>query len=425
MDGQTCCIRFELSSSPQDQIYIQPLYYLAENFRQSIVLDDIDKIDADLEIDGKSNINLQMEEVTTTKDKTNFCYILDKISGEINFIYKKVSFSLKVLKYNNEMPIVIKNNFTRLSYYEISFLKKEFDMFEHFIETTTLYYVKFFHEGVNDKKEINLFVNQDGGHYFDFIDSRKKRSLDTIYLPHADKKAIIDDLTTFLLPSTMERYAKLGINYKRIYLFEGVPGAGKTSFIFALASHFDYDVATISFGPKFTDTDMIHILRNINSSHKSGKRNKFLILEDMDCIFKERKSNDEARNMISFSGLLNVLDGIATPHNLVVFITTNFKNNLDAALIRPGRVDYIMSFGYVIKEQVIDIFVRYMNLVENDLAVKFYNAMKDLKINVTFSLVQQYLLKYIDNPITAIDNIDEMKFIYYNTVDDKSVGLYS
>ena len=222
-----------------------------------------------------------------------------------------------------------------------------------------------------------------------------------------------------------QRYAKLGINYKRIYLFEGVPGAGKTSFIFALASHFDYDVATISFGPKFTDTDMIHILRNINSSHKSGKRNKFLILEDMDCIFKERKSNDEARNMISFSGLLNVLDGIATPHNLVVFITTNFKNNLDAALIRPGRVDYIMSFGYVIKEQVIDIFVRYMNLVENDLAVKFYNAMKDLKINVTFSLVQQYLLKYIDNPITAIDNIDEMKFIYYNTVDDKSVGLYS
>ena len=31
-----------------------------------------------------------------------------------------------------------------------------------------------------------------------------------------------------------------------------------------------------------------------------------VILEDIDCIFKERKSNDESKNSITFSGLLNV-----------------------------------------------------------------------------------------------------------------------
>lgn len=99
---------------------------------------------------------------------------------------------------------------------------------------------------------------------------------------------------------------------------------------------------------------------------------------------------------------------------------------MDEALLRPGRVDYIMNFSYVVKEQVIDIFNNYMNLSsENDLSLKFYEAMRSLKIDVTFSLVQQYLLKYIGNPRLAIDNINEMKLIHNNTVDTKNSGLYS
>jgi len=439
MKGQ-CCVRFELNTE-LGHIYNQPLYYLAENYRQSIIpkeLIDAEKFDSNLKINVSENsdINLQMCDFTTDKiiDKTVFRYVIDKICGSIiSFTYKDCHFSIKVLEYNNDKPIPMdQRNFTRLSYYEISFLKCDLTVFEQFLKTSTIYYDKFLDESSEDSKQINIYVNQDEGHYFDFITSRKKRSLDTIYLPAADKQAILNDLTKFLLPSTLDRYTKLGLNYKRVYLFEGVPGAGKTSFIIALASHFDYDVAIISFGPKFKDTDMIHLLRNMNSANDGKKQNRkqFLILEDIDCIFKERKSNDEARNMVSFSGLLNALDGMTTPHNLVCFITTNYKNHLDAALIRPGRVDYIMSFDYVVKEQLVGIFPVYMNLTNDDknLADKFYDAVKELKIKVTFSLVQQYLLKYLDNPTLAIENINEMKLIYNNSVVDKAAedtGLYS
>ena len=36
---------------------------------------------------------------------------------------------------------------------------------------------------------------------------------------------------------------------------------------------------------------------------------------------------------------------------LIVIMTSNFKNNLDEALIRPGRIDKIIHYDYIKKEQ--------------------------------------------------------------------------
>ncbi len=44
---------------------------------------------------------------------------------------------------------------------------------------------------------------------------------------------------------------------------------------------------------------------------------------------------------MTFSGLLNVLDGVAASEDRLVFMTTNHIERLDPALIRPGRVDYV------------------------------------------------------------------------------------
>jgi mitochondrial chaperone BCS1 len=42
---------------------------------------------------------------------------------------------------------------------------------------------------------------------------------------------------------------------------------------------------------------------------------------------------------ISFSGLLNALDGVRSQEGRIVFMTTNHKEKLDPALLRPGRAD--------------------------------------------------------------------------------------
>jgi chaperone BCS1 len=48
---------------------------------------------------------------------------------------------------------------------------------------------------------------------------------------------------------------------------------------------------------------------------------------------------------VTMSGLLNALDGVASSEERVLFMTTNFLDRLDPALVRPGRVDVKQYFG--------------------------------------------------------------------------------
>ena len=123
---------------------------------------------------------------------------------------------------------------------------------------------------------------------------------------------------------------------------------------------------------------------------------------------------------MTFSGILNALDGITTSENQIVILTTNHIENLDPALIRPGRVDHIMRFDYAVKEQIKEIFTVYTRediaqqaqAEKAEKAQEFYEAVKNLNINITTSLLQQYLLKYANNTALIFENIDELKTMY-------------
>ena len=54
---------------------------------------------------------------------------------------------------------------------------------------------------------------------------------------------------------------------------------------------------------------------------------------------------------MTFSGLLNALDGVASSEARIIFMTTNHFSRLDPALIRPGRVDVREFLGDAVGEQ--------------------------------------------------------------------------
>lgn len=54
---------------------------------------------------------------------------------------------------------------------------------------------------------------------------------------------------------------------------------------------------------------------------------------------------------VTFSGLLNALDGVASAEERVLFMTTNHVERLDNALVRPGRVDMIVRIGEITRWQ--------------------------------------------------------------------------
>jgi chaperone BCS1 len=61
---------------------------------------------------------------------------------------------------------------------------------------------------------------------------------------------------------------------------------------------------------------------------------------------------------ISLSGLLNAIDGVASAEGRVLIMTTNHPEKLDAALVRPGRIDRKVEFRRARTEQIAELFLR-------------------------------------------------------------------
>lgn len=174
----------------------------------------------------------------------------------------------------------------------------------------------------------------------------RSRDIDSVILPSATKEKIVGDVGRFLQPSTKKFYVKHGIPYRRSYLFYGVPGAGKTSMIQAIAGMYKRNI----FYLQLTDKDMTDnsLLTSIS---ELSPNNTVVVIEDVDSCFRGR-SNQIAHSQITFSGLLNALDGVGTSCGQIFILTTNLKDQLDPALIRCGRVDVQVHFDVASDEQI-------------------------------------------------------------------------
>lgn len=161
---------------------------------------------------------------------------------------------------------------------------------------------------------------------------------------------LVDDLAEFLSEETSEFYRNHGIPYKRSYLFYGVPGAGKTSLIQALAGRFGRNLCYLSpTHPELSDD-------SLKSAIERVPENAIVILEDVDALFGKGREKKIQQSPLTFSGLLNALDGVGNHKGLVFVLTTNFKDQLDPALIRDGRVDLRVKFDYCTPDQMEKLF---------------------------------------------------------------------
>lgn len=61
---------------------------------------------------------------------------------------------------------------------------------------------------------------------------------------------------------------------------------------------------------------------------------------------------------ITLSGLLNVIDGVASQEGRVLIMTTNHVESLDEALLRPGRVDLRIHLSLATKKHAEEMFIQ-------------------------------------------------------------------
>jgi chaperone BCS1 len=83
-----------------------------------------------------------------------------------------------------------------------------------------------------------------------------------------------------------------------------------------------------------------------------------ILIEDIDAFFNAREKQD-SRIQISFSGLLNALDGVGAQEGRIVVLTTNHRERLDAALIRPGRIDLEIELSNATASQLRGLLQRF------------------------------------------------------------------
>lgn len=252
--------------------------------------------------------------------------------------------------------------------------------------------------------------------------SRPSRPMETVILDAEQKSMIIRDMNEYLHPASARWYAARGIPYRRGYLFHGPPGTGKTSLSFALAGIFGLEIYAISLQePTLTEGDLLQLfnglprrcivlledvdaaglLRDRASDEKNKPRTKKegkqtgkqgeegkekaaaaekgdnYTLKDLARELKAistpaqrggphatmQQNNGAGPNRapgtgISLSGLLNAIDGVASAEGRVLIMTTNHAEKLDAALVRPGRVDRKVEFQLAAKDQIRELFVR-------------------------------------------------------------------
>jgi len=265
---------------------------------------------------------------------------------------------------------------------------------------------------------------------------RPLRPLETVHFDEKIKEGLVADISNYLDVNTRKFYNRRGIPYRRGFLLYGPPGTGKTSLSLALAGKFGLELYLLHM-PSVRDDSVLEklftalpprclvLLEDIDAVGIKRRTRKSEDDDDSDDSDKDEdkddddSDNDRGRSSCTLSGLLNVLDGVASQEGRIVLMTSNFAEKLDKALVRPGRVDKMLYLGHISPRSSELMFLRMygpdadgaapadreVQLPQQELerlALEFGKTIPDDVF--TPAQVQGYLLNYRNSPLDATGN---------------------
>lgn len=361
-----------------------------------------------LEEEGETDYIVSGGRMRRVRDNTITIHYFPKL-GKSEFMYKEKKIILTNEYEGN--PVFTERNIDK--YNEIKLECDDLTVLKDFIKESIDYFYHNIMEKASEDDKIMCWIWDE---FWEDVYKRRKRKMESISL-NGKEELVLEDMNHFLSEETEEKYNRLGIPYKKNYIFEGLPGTGKTSLIYAIASELNLDIAILNFKRDFDDVKFMKAVQHI-------PERTILVLEDIDVLFQERKNSDEHKHGITFSGLLNVLDGLGHQDKLITIMTTNYFNRLDKALIRPGRIDYSLHFDYATKSQIKHMFMRFFP-EKDDECEEFLTYIRNNKLKLTTAILQQFLFTYMNEPniMKFTDKLDDL--ISVNNYQEKPDGFYN
>ncbi|KAH9772706.1 protein HYPER-SENSITIVITY-RELATED 4 [Citrus sinensis] len=198
----------------------------------------------------------------------------------------------------------------------------------------------------------------------DAINLDHPSTFDTLAMDPVLKQALIDDLDRFV--KRREFYSRVGKAWKRGYLLYGPPGTGKSSLIAAMANYLNIE------------------------------------LENRQC----GGGHDENNSQVTLSGLLNFVDGLwsSCGDERIIVFTTNYKERLDPALLRPGRMDMHIHMSYLTPSGFKILAFNYLKIKSHSMFDEIEELIKE--VEVTPAEVAEELMKSEDADVALNGLVD-------------------
>jgi hypothetical protein len=260
------------------------------------------------------------------------------------------------------------------------------------------------------------------------------RSFDNVFFEQRDK---VRNHVQFFL-TRKDWYEKKGIPYTLGFMFHGDPGCGKTSTIKAIANTAHRHILNIHLSEIKSKSQLRHLFFNDEIHVYNGTvterfiipvHERLYVIEDIDAMgdavlkrewkkptpvekpkekvgdpwLDNKEHDDEIKDPIDLSFLLNLLDGTLEASGRILAISSNFPERIDRALIRPGRIDMIVHFKKCNRQILREMVTSFYDKEQDDWTTE------ELDYKWSPAEVNQILFRNFGNHDEAIQELKTLK----------------